>query len=196
MSLCRAVVIALAALATTASAGCGGEEPLPERLLVIASGRPGGVYLEYGRGLAVAINRFVPSLRARTIGSRSSVHNVELLLAGEADIGFTRADSATSTNVVDGRIVALARLYDSYVQIVVRADSAIGSIADLERCGGAASPRRCCVAIGPQGSRTRLVARRVLTAAGLAGRRGVRERDLDIQDEVDALADERVDAIV
>lgn len=193
-----AAALVLAAAAATGACGEAEDEPLPARDLTIAGGNRGGVYFQYGRGIKRAVDAHLSRLRGRVLETSGSVENLRHLRDGAADVAFTRADSALDelgTDPSAGRvpIVALAKLYDSYVQVVVLADSRIARLADLRRrCDG-----RCRVAVGPAGSGTRLVAERLLTAAGLSGAGAIRrDRRLDIDEAMGALAGGRVDAVV
>lgn len=188
-------------VATVAGAGaCGGaqDKRLPPSDLTIASGSRGGVYYEYGRGIEAVIGARLPRLRARTIRTSGSVDNLRRLRDGTADIAFTRADSVlqerdSARSPARVRVVALAKLYDSYVQVVVLASSPIRQLSDLgHRCGG-----RCRVAVGPSGSGTQLISQRLLTQVGLAAAGAVvRDDRLDIQEGIEALAKRRVDGVV
>lgn len=86
------------------------------------------------------------------------------------------------------KIMALARLYDDYLQIVVRADSDLRRISDL-------AGRR--VSIGAKRSGTALQARRILglPIVGLRGLRAVRTRSLTLKQSTAALAAGRIDAL-
>jgi TRAP transporter TAXI family solute receptor len=189
----RVIAVLLAVLVPTLLAGCGRDgDPLPQQRLAIATGAAGGVYERYGRGLRLVIERRLPRLRARAIATAGSVENLERVGDGRADIGFTRADSASDMLRGNTSIVALARLYDSYVQVVVRPGSGISSVKQLARCG----KRRCRVATGQPGSGTALIADRVLTQAGLGARDAVeRVDDRDIDEAADALIDGSIDAV-
>ena len=194
MSPRRLFVVLVAAAAALACASCGGgDEPLPRQRLAIASGSQGGVYFRYGDGLARVVRRHLPALAARAVSTSGSVDSLRRLRDGSVEVAFTRADSVE--NELRGKpsgIVALARLYDSYVQIVVRADSRIRTLDDLRDCGG----RDCRVATGQTGSGTQLLAARVLQAAGLAAPGAVRRVDrYDIKAAMDALVERRVDAV-
>ena len=67
----------------------------------------------------------------------ASVENVRLVASGRAELGFSLADTAadavrgTGTFDRPRRVVALARTYDSFVQLVVRADGGIRDLRDL-----------------------------------------------------------------
>jgi TRAP transporter TAXI family solute receptor len=175
-------------LVLCALASCGGgESPLPARPLRIATGSPDGVYYAYGLGLAKAVDRHLPTLRARVLVTDASVENLRLVAADRADVAFALADAADDAVRGGGvflkplPLVVLARLYDNYVQVVVRASSPIRSLADL-------AGRR--VSVGPPGSGTGLIADRILLLAGTH----VRRRRLDIEASAAALAARRIDA--
>jgi hypothetical protein len=80
-------------------------------------------------------------------------------------------------------VVALARVYDDYVHVLVRDDSTATQLVHL---------RGRPVAVGPKGSGTNLVAQRLLEAAGVP----VEQVELDIVEAGLALQGRRVDAVV
>lgn len=84
-----------------------------------------------------------------------------------------------------GRLAALSGLYDDYLQIVVRADAPIRTIADLRG-------RR--VSTGAAGSGTEIVAGRVLAAAGLGGHGAIVRSRLAARASGEALRAGRIDA--
>ncbi len=186
----RRAGVALAVLAASLPVGCGGREeaPLPERPLRIATGSPGGVYHAYGTGLADVVAKRVPALRPRVLATDASIENLELVAAGRADVAFALADAASDASRGTGRfarplpVVALTRLYDNYVQIVVRADSPIRAVAHL-------AGRR--VSVGPPGSGTKLVAERILD---IARPRALRRSELDVAASAEALTSGEIDA--
>lgn len=188
----------LSAVVLAGAAGCGeSRERLPARDLVIASGNRGGVYHDYGAGIARAVAAHLPRLRAHATETHGSVDNLNRLRRGEVDVAFTRADSALEELDVaqppaPERVVALAKLYDSYVQVVVLESSRMHRLSDLrQRCDGP-----CRVTIGPDLSGTRLIADRLLAMAKLTRSAIRRDTRLDIDDAVQALADGAVDAVV
>jgi TRAP transporter TAXI family solute receptor len=81
---------------------------------------------------------------------------------GSADFTIAAADAVETYELGDNpgadQLRGVARLYDDYVQLVVPRDSGIESVADLKG-------KR--VAIGPPSSGVRLIADRVLKAAGI-----------------------------
>jgi TRAP transporter TAXI family solute receptor len=175
-----------------AAAGCGadGDADLPARDLRIATGNEGGVYVAYGEGLASAVRADLPRLRPTVLRTQASVENLRLLASGRADVAFALADAAA--DAVNGTgpflealpIAALARLYDNYVQIVVRRGAPFRGIRDL------AGHR---VATGSPKSGTALVAGRMLQAADL-GPTDIETVSLDLKPSVEELAAGRIDA--
>jgi len=138
-----------------------GEEP-PSGTITFSTGTRAGVYQEYGERLQKELAKDMPDLKVRLITSAGSQENVERVATGEADFTIAAAD-AVDTYRMDGkpvtdRLRGVARLYDDYVQLVVPPDSDIHSVADLKG-------KR--VAIGLPNSGVRLIATRVLKAAGI-----------------------------
>jgi TRAP transporter TAXI family solute receptor len=170
------------------SAGCG-ERAAHSWRLVIATGDEGAVYYAYGQGLARVARKHLPGAEPTVIATAASVENLRLVADGEADVAFTLADSAALAYA--GKppftrrepIVALARLYENYTHLVVRADSRIRHLPDL---------RGRVVSIGAAGSGTELIATRLLTAAAIA--KGVRVRRQQVADSAAALRSGRIDA--
>jgi TRAP transporter TAXI family solute receptor len=162
----RALLKALPLPLLAPVSGCLGDawRELPETEVVIATGNPGGVFHRYGEALRTVLDQQLPDLTATTRATNASVRNVRLVAAGEADLGFslgdTAADAVRGTGTFDRplEVTALARTYDSFVQLVVRGASGIVDADDLRG-------RR--VSIGAPGSGTRVLAQRVLEQAGL-----------------------------
>jgi TRAP transporter TAXI family solute receptor len=185
----RRIVLAVAVLL----AGCtgGGNEPALDGPLRIATGEVGGVYHAYGRGIADAVRAESPELRPQALTTDASVANLRMLDAREAEVAFTLADAAADAVAGTGAfpekidVVALARLYDNYVQLVVRADAQVKSLADL---------RGKRVATGAAASGTDLVADRLLTVAKLRQGVDVRTSNLGLEPSAAALRNRRLDA--
>lgn len=147
-------------------AGCLGPgwEEVPRGRFTIATGNSGGVFDRYGEALADVLRRRLPALAVDTRPTAASVANVELVAAGGCDIALSLADTAadavrgsgTFTHPYD--LSALARTYDSYVHLVVRAESSIDDVTAL---------RGHRVGLGAAGSGTRVLATRILRQAGL-----------------------------
>ncbi|MFG2979539.1 TAXI family TRAP transporter solute-binding subunit [Streptomyces sp. NPDC048331] len=191
MRLARLLLGAAVAMAVSL-AGCTATDE-PARLsgeITVATGNQGGVYAEYGAGYADVIGR-VPGASGRVLHTGGSVDNLRLVEGGEAQAAFSLADSAS--DAVAGRppfsgrapLVALAALYDNYVQLVVRADSPVRSVKEL---------RGMRVSVGSEGSGTTLIAERILKIAGLSPDGDVTAQRLDVRESTRALAEKRIDA--
>ncbi|MGP2439972.1 TAXI family TRAP transporter solute-binding subunit [Streptomyces sp. JW3] len=138
-----------------------GEKP-PTGTITLATGTRAGVYQKYGELLREQLRKDMPGLKVRLRTSAGSQENVARVATGRADFAIAAAD-AVETYAFDDRpgadrLRGVARLYDDYVQLVVSADSPIQSVADL---------RGKRVAIGLPDSGVRLIATRLLKAAGI-----------------------------
>ncbi|MEV6394641.1 TAXI family TRAP transporter solute-binding subunit [Streptomyces sp. NPDC051907] len=190
-----ALVVALAATA------CGGGKQNNARdagsgkggRLTIATGPTTGVYYQIGGGLAKLISDNIDGYRATAATTGASVQNIQGLEAGSYDLAFSLLD--TAGDAAEGKggfdkpqaVEALTRLYPNYTQVVVRADSGIESLQDLKGKK---------VSTGAPNSGTEVIARRLLTAAGLDPAKDVSAERLALPESVDAMKDSRIDAIV
>lgn len=148
----------LGALALTA---CGTSEP--SGTIRIAGGEPGGFYNDF----AALISRLSPSpLTITPLETGGSADNLKHLREHTADLALTLSDSAH----MEPGLVALGRVYENYLQLVVLDSSPYRSAADL-----IGKP----VSLGATGS-----------GAALQGARlalGVREEHYPLRNAVDAL---------
>ncbi|MFJ8691884.1 TAXI family TRAP transporter solute-binding subunit [Streptomyces roseolilacinus] len=141
----------------------------PRGTVTFSTGVPSGVYQRYGELLREALGRELPGVTADLRDSEGSQQNLARLASGEADFTIATAD-AVATYVQEKRpgwkrLRGCTRLYDDYVQLVVPQESAVESVRDL---GGLR------VGVGQDGSGVRLLADRLLVAAGLDPATGVR----------------------
>ncbi|WP_338757978.1 TAXI family TRAP transporter solute-binding subunit [Nocardia vulneris] len=162
--------------------------------LGIATGNATGVFSALGTALAdqisLATNGKVTATAAETL---ASVQNIQQLVAGKYQVAFAQADTAADAvlgiGTFDGKkqpVQALSRLYPSYVEVVVRADSDITTIADL---------RGKRVSTGSPTSGTEVVARRVLRAGGLNPDSDIAVNRLDLGKAVAGMKDGTLDAL-
>ncbi len=181
----------LAGPAAWALGGCGREwTDLEGTELTLATGNPGGVFAKYGEALATVLEGRLEGVSATTRSTDASVENLRLVAGGEADLGFSLGDTASDalrgagvfTEPLD--VVALTRTYDSFVHLVVRADSGLDRVQDL---------RGLRVGLGATSSGTRVTAERILSRNGVDPR-SVRASGRSLQDDADALAAGRLDA--
>lgn len=155
-------MLAVVALLTVGAgvAGCpSGDDRVPAGQLRIATGSSGGVYYSYGKGIAEAVRRRIPELKPTVLETAASVQNLRMVAAGEAEIGFAQADTAAEAVAGGARVVALARVYDDYLHLVVRRDSPVTKLTDL---------RGKRVSIGARESGTIGTTHRLLERAGIA----------------------------
>jgi TRAP transporter TAXI family solute receptor len=164
------------AAAATAALGAGlAAVTLPDRgpdrpaALVVATGPQGAVFLEVGRDLARAAMALSPGTRVSTLVTAATVDNLRLLATGRADLALASLDAAAgdprvATRGADGGvdprggILAVSRLYDSFLHLVVPAAS---EIRDVSGCAG----RR--IGLGASGSGTEFTGLRLLSLAGI-----------------------------
>lgn len=178
VQLPRRAVLVLGAVAVGGLvAGC--QSRYGDLRLTIATGTTDGVYYPVGVKLAGiwAAQMDIPT--PTVLKTDGSLQNITLLLDRKADVAFGSADAATSDAA---KLLALARIYDDFVQIVVRADAPIHTLADLAGHD---------VSVGPLDSQVWLVADRIL---GVTGVRGVRQVYRDLNDSITAMQTGRIDA--
>jgi TRAP transporter TAXI family solute receptor len=183
-------VVAAGGLTVTAVARDGQDHQYRHGTILILTGGTKGIYYTYGVELAAAVNRRLGGVQAEAMATTASVDNVRQVARSANVFAFTAADAASAA--VAGRppfaspvpVRALARIYDDYVHLVVRADAPINSVADL------AGKR---VSVGSDGSGTELIAERMLAAAGIDPATLTTSR-LGINESVAALRSGDIDA--
>lgn len=154
----------------------------------IGAAATSGTFFEIGGAIASAISKpqgsppcerggscGVPGLVAVAQATQGSVENLRMIAADQIESGIAQSDIAgwayagTGIFAADGpmkELRAIANLFPEDVQIVVRADSSIQSVADLKG-------KR--ISLGQMGSGTLADARVILAAAGLS------EKDLSAE---------------
>lgn len=171
---------------STSSSGAGGGR------ITIATGNTTGVYYQLGGGLAQLIDKNIEGYRATASETGASVQNVQGIVAGNYQVAFSLMD--TASDAVEGKgsftsaqpIEALTRLYPNYTQVLVRSDSGIASVADMKG-------KR--VSTGSPNSGTEVIARRLLTAAGLDPAKDVQAQRLGLPETQDGIKDGTIDAM-
>jgi uncharacterized protein len=184
----RSLVGTLVLVVAGAAGGCDASEPdVPEGPLRIATGSSTGVYYQYGVALAAVVKERVPRLHPSVLITPASAKNLQLVSAGEAEVGFAQADTADDAVRGGAPVVALARVYDDYLHLVVRADSDIHALTDLKAHR---------VSIGADGSGTLGTAVRVLGCADLdpADPADLTAVKLGLDESANALREGRIDA--
>jgi TRAP transporter TAXI family solute receptor len=166
--------------------GCSSaDDRVPAGQLRIATGSPGGVYYTYGMGMADAVRRRIPELKPSVLETAASAQNLRMVADGEAEIGFAQADTTADAVSSGVRVLALARIYDDYLHLVVRRDSTITKLDDL------AGKR---VSIGARESGTFGTSRRLLRLAKIDPDTGIEAHLLGLDPSAAALQAGTVDA--
>jgi hypothetical protein len=177
------------------------------RFLRIGTGPTSGSYFSIGGIIANAVSNppgsrpcetggscGVPGLVAIAQTTQGSVENVNLVAAKSLDSGLCQSDIAywayTGSGMYRGGkplegLRAIANLYQESLHVVVRADSAIDSIADL---------RGKRMSLGERGAGTRATATLVLGAYGVGEKRFV-GRQLPIAKAAAELRESKIDAL-
>ncbi|MGW2086833.1 TAXI family TRAP transporter solute-binding subunit [Streptomyces sp. NPDC001880] len=164
-------------------------QPSPTGTLTFSTGVRSGVYQRYGERLKGDLARDLPEVSIRLRTSEGSQQNIARVATGKADFTIATAD-ALATYLRGGkpgaeRLRGCVRLYDDYIQLVVPRDSEIRKVADL---------RGKRVAVGQRGSGVRLVADRLMTAAGLDPANDVEPVPSGIDTMPKQLEEDRLDA--
>lgn len=186
----RSVLRGFAALGLLgALTGCS--SPFAGVRLTLATGGTQGVYYNLGNALADAWQaRLALDARPAVLPTAGSVDNLARLASGAADVVFSQVDTAADqlvrTPATDPRAPrALARIYDDVVHVVVPAGSPATTLADL---------RGARVSVGAPDSGVRVIAERLLAAAGLSATTDFLALQLGINDSVAAVARGEIDA--
>lgn len=187
----RGSALVVVLLLAAAASGCGTDSAAPERI-VIAGGVDGGVYARYAAALSQALTASLGHrVQVSVLSTAGSVDNLRRLAAGSATFAISAADAVADARqdrtaapgAAPADYRAVARLYDDYIHLVVKADSPIRDLAGLRG-------RR--VAVGGPTSGTAFAARRILAAAGLSGQST--ESELGLSEALHALDRGQVDA--
>lgn len=167
--------------------------PSGKQRLVVTTGGTGGVFFPYGGGLARILTAKLPNTEATAEVTGGSVDNMKLIQKGDADLGFTTADSADEAQKGIGvykdsgavPVCTIAVLYESFVHVVALSDSGINTIADMKG-------KR--ISVGSPGSSTEAAADRLLEAAGLNPKTDIQRDSLSVAESAGAIKDRKIAA--
>lgn len=196
-------------LTLVALAGCGGRqdantkatdtaaaitcEVTADTRISIATGNTTGVYYVVGNALATQVTKATnDKVKATAAETSASVANIQGLDKGQYQVAFSLFDSATDAvqgkAAFDGKpvkIAALGRIYDNATQVVVRKDAGITSVAGM---------RGKRISTGSPNSGTEVIAKRILTAAGLNPETDIQPQRLDLPKTTEAMKAGTIDA--
>ena len=160
---------ALAFGAGLSALGLAGAPALAQqRFFRIGTGGTGGTYYPVGGMIANAIS--TPTINVSAVATNGSVANVNGIVGGSMESGFSQADinawAYTGTGIYEGKpkieeLRVIANLYPESVHVVVKKGAGIKSLADLKG-------KR--VSIDEPGSGTLVNARALLAAYGVTER--------------------------
>ncbi|WP_069167619.1 TAXI family TRAP transporter solute-binding subunit [Nocardia altamirensis] len=169
------------AVAAAGIAGCGPSGGGP--LVRLASGEVGGFYHAFA-GLLSAVAAKSGNVRIERVTTSGSQENLTMLATGQVDAALALSDSVGDTT---DRMLALGRVYENYLQLVVRSDSPITRVADL---------RGARVNLGADGSGAALTGDRLLRVAGMDPEEDVVISHRPLRDAVAALNSGASDALL
>jgi len=158
----------------------------------ITTGGTGGVYYPMGGGMANILSKYVPGMSATAEVTGGSVDNLKLIGAGKSEVGFIMADAGWDAyqgldKFKDGKVNArtLMVLYPNKMHIVSVEGAGINKLSDLKG-------KR--VSTGSPGSGTEIMAFRVMEAAGIDGKKDIKQERLGAAESVNAIKDRKIDA--
>jgi TRAP transporter TAXI family solute receptor len=177
----RAFILATAAVA----AGCVRSEPRGR--VRLAAGEPDGLYLAFAQILAKRLQTRYARISVNVVATDGSAENLARLRSADVDMGLAQADVAErdrATGPARTAPTAVARLYEDYLQVVVRDAAAVHQLVDLQGLR---------VSTGPSGSGVAAISEQLFEAAGLHGR--LNTLNFRLKDALAGLADGSLDAL-
>jgi TRAP transporter TAXI family solute receptor len=191
LTISRREALKYAAILGAATA-VGGREALAQvKFFRIGTGGTGGTYYPVGGLIANAIS--TSTLNASAVATNGSVANVNGIVGGSMESGFSQADvnvwAYTGTGLYEGKpkvaeLRAIANLYPESVHVVVKKGLGAKSVADLKG-------KR--VSLDEPGSGTLVNAKAILAAYGLS-EKDIRPEYLKQQQCAEKMKDGSLDA--
>ena len=179
----RAFILATTVLAAGCSIGSG-----PGGRVRLAAGDPGGMYLAFAEILANRVYTHYPGVAVDVLPTEGSVENLARLRSGDVDMGLALADVAERDRVTGPAATAphaVARVYENYLQVIVRDSAAAQQLSDLQGMR---------VSLGAAQSGAAATSEVLVEAAGLRGR--VDMQRYRLRDALARLDDGSIDALV
>jgi TRAP transporter TAXI family solute receptor len=175
-------------LATTAVLAAGCVRGAPRARVGLAAGEQGGLYLAFAEILAMRLRARHPDFDVDAVPTEGTVDNLARLRSSEGSLGLALADVAErdrATGPAETAPLAVARVYENYLQVIVRDSAPVRRLADLHGLR---------VSIGPAGSGAAATSEVLFEAAGLGGQ--VDMQRYRLHDGLDQLADGSIEALV
>lgn len=183
-----AAAVAVLVIAGASSACSTRSDEWGDSQYAIAGGGSNGVYYAYGAEVARALSGSL-GVRVEVAETAGSVDNLLRVSSGEALLGFAQGDAAADAVAGAGAfdealpVRAVARLYDEYLHVVVRADSDIADLGDLAGK---------TVSLGAENSGVNVIAARALHAAEV-DIASIADPQLDLSASISALEGSGID---
>jgi TRAP transporter TAXI family solute receptor len=161
--------------------------------LVLATGGTAGTYYPFGGAMARIWNTKIPGMNVTAQTTGASAENIRLVNKKEAELALVQSDTldaafnakAPFTEAIKS-MSTIAVLYPEIIQVVVRTDSPIKSIADLKGKK---------VGVGAPGSGTEANFRQLMDIYGLA-KEDVNSQYLSFSESAEAFKDRHIDAFI
>lgn len=196
----KVLVVLLACLfVVSLLAGCGGDNksaaPAKPVQMILATGGTAGTYYPFGGAMAQIFNtKATPAVNVTAQATGASIENLRLLNKKEVELALVQSDmmdyaykgqESFKTEKLTN-FSGIAILYPEIIQVVVRTDSGINSIADLKGKK---------VGVGAPGSGTEANFRQLLDTYGL-DMKSVQPQFLSFSESSDQFKDKHIDAFI
>ena len=161
--------------------------------LVLSTGGTAGTYYPLGGAIARIWNTKIPGMNVTAQTTGASAENIRLINKKEAELALVQSDTldaafnakAPFTEAIKSMSV-IAVLYPEIIQVVVRTDSPVKSIADLKGKK---------VGVGAPGSGTEANFRQLMDIYGLA-KDDVKSQYLSFSESAEQFKDRHIDAFI
>ena len=172
-----------------------GSSAIAETYLSIGSNPVGNTAYQWAAGISELVNKNVPGVKAAAEGTKGYVANVQLMLDGKVEAGFSNTRLAYEAHhsqgsykgQKQGQIVGWMSVKPIYMQVIVKADSDIKSLSDL---------RGKRVGMGQPGGTSMLDADLLMETVGLTPGQDFTEFRVKLPTMVDMLGDNQLDALI
>lgn len=161
--------------------------------LVLATGGTAGTYYPFGGAMARIWNTKIPGMNVTAQTTGASAENIRLVNKKEAELALVQSDTLDAAYTAKAPFTeaiksmsTIAVIYPEIIQVVVRADSPIKSIADLKGKK---------VGVGAPGSGTEANFRQLMDIYGLA-KEDVNSQYLSFSESAEAFKDRHIDAFI
>jgi len=161
--------------------------------MILSTGGTAGTYYPFGGAMARIWNTKIPGMNVTAQTTGASAENIRLVNKKEAELALVQSDTLDfAYNAKESfkepikSMSAIAVLYPEIIQVVVRTDSPIKSIADLKGKK---------VGVGAPGSGTEANFRQLMDIYGLA-KGDVNSQYLSFSESAEAFKDRHIDAFI